>query len=311
MNENSPYIDPGHIPLSKALLWIILSTCLVSGTAFFGMLYFQHINDNRRHDPKYHIVAIVQTSPDQEGLKTAFLAELLDLSIDNPKNLYNFNSKEAQTKLLHFPVIKEATVNKIKPGILWVDYSLRKPVAYLADFSNTLIDADAVPFPAQPFFTPKRLPEVYLGLSEEIYSDDQNVDRIFQWGSSLQNKKTNLAFTIMQKVYQSCCSDFTSLSHIDVSKAFASSYGQRQIVVVLEDRLEKEVDGQPVFISHPKILRLSTENFSSQLINFKLLQAYLRQQDLSSTIENTSGNQPKSTVIDLRLSDLAFISKEH
>lgn len=289
-----------------------MSICLISGTCLLGLLYFQHIRDHRRHDPKYHIVALVQTSSDKEGLKTAFLAELLELSIDNPKNLYAFSAKDAQTKLLNFPVIKRAKVNKIKPGIIWVDYSLRKPIAYLADYSNTFIDAETVPFPVKPFFTPKRLPEIFLGLSDDVSIDEDNADRNFHWGLPIQNKKSHLAFTIMEAVNRYCCTELTYLSRIDVSKAFAQSYGQRQIVVILEDLLEKEVNGQPILSVHPKILRLSTDKYLDQLKNYTALQVYLRQHDSSSSADPASlTHQPSPIVVDLRLPDLAFISKEN
>lgn len=311
MNDDDSNSHSRRIPLPKALFGIFISVLLISGSSFVGLLYFQHIRENRRHDPKYQIVALVQTSSDKEGLKTAFLTELLELSIDKPKNLFQFSAKEAQAKLLRFSVIKEAKVNKIRPGIIWVDYSLRKPVAYLGDFSNTFIDADGVPFPVSPFFTPKMLPEVYLGLTEDVGNDDEGAIRNFQWGTPLQNRKTALAFTVIDTANKYCCGDFTFLARVDVSKAFAQSYGQRQIVIVLEDRLEKEVEGQPILSINPKILRLSTENYEYQLKNYVVLQSYLREQESKSFDDHSTHlQQGKSTVVDLRLTDLAFITNK-
>lgn len=295
-----------RIPLPKALMWIILSTFLISGSSFLGLLYFQHIRENRTTDPKYQIVAVVQTSLDKEGLKTAFLTELLELSIDVPKNLYAFNSKEARERLLRFPVIREASISKIRPGTIWVDYALRKPIAYLGDYSNTVIDANGVPFPLKPFLTPKKLPEIYLGLTDEVSTQEGGADRNFQWGTPLQSKKVNLAFSLLDLVIRQCCNEFTYLSRIDVSKAYALSYGQRQIVIVMEDHFEKEVDGQPLLNVYKRIIRLSTDNYAHQLKLYPPLQEYFKK----SEILKNPLQKNKATVIDLRLTDLAFITTE-
>lgn len=308
MNNLNDNQSPTRLPLSKALLWIFLSVLFVSGFSFIGFLYFQHIRENRRHDPRYKIVALVQTSQDKENLKTAFLAELLDLSVDMPKNLYAFNTKDALSKLLRFSVIKSATINKIKPGTIWVDYSLRKPVAYLADFSNTLIDSDGVPFPLKPFFTPKTLPEIYLGLTDDVYSEENASERGFQWGTPLQSKKINLAFSLLNLVSHQCCNELSHLSRIDVSKAFALSHGQRQIVITFEDHSERDIDGQPVLNIHPRIVRLSTDNYAYQLKNYQFLQSHLRQQENQTPISPEPYIQKaKPTIIDMRLTDLGFI----
>lgn len=310
MNSHQEQDNSNRIPLRKALLWIFFSVLIISGSCFVGLLYYQHIRDNRRHDPKYQITALIQTSQDKEGLKTVYLAELLELSIDSPMNLYAFNSKEAREKLLRSAVIKEASISKIRPGIIWVNYTLRKPIAILGDYTNTMIDVEGIPFPIKPIFTPKKLPEIYLGIDESIGEEDRD-DRKLKWGAPLQGKRINLAFALLNLIMRQCCSDLTHLSYIDVSKAFALSYGQRQIVVILEDRVEKEIEGQPVLCVYPRILRLGTDNYEQQLKNYLVLQSYSRQQD-SQFFCNSPGNieKAKATIVDLRLQDLAFITNE-
>lgn len=302
-------LSSSHISLKRALMIISLSVAIISGSSYLGVSYYNHLKKNRQNDPKYNIVAVVQTSSDSEGLKTAYFTELLELSIDNPINLYAFNSKEALGKLLASPVIKEAKIVKISPGTIWVDYSLRKPIAILGDYSNTMIDHEGVPFPIKPFFTPKILPEIFLGRLEEESSDDNSPEKKFTWGMPINGKRLRLAFSLLDFFNRHCCGESTRLERIDVSKAFALSYGQRQIVITLEDRCEKIINGKPILCTYPKMLRLCSDNYEQQMLNYMALRSYLQKNDkdiLEPPNETTVNG--KTMVIDLRLSDLAFFN---
>lgn len=304
-NSSSP-----HIPLKKALIAILLSVVIISGSSFLALTYSNHLKENRRNDPKNQIMAVVQTSPDHEGLKTVYLAELLELSIDAPTNLYAFNSKEALKKLLVSPVIKEAKITKISPGTIWVDYSLRKPVAILGDYSNTMIDREGVPFPIKPFFTPKRLPEIFLGRLDEEGAEEVKTEQGLVWGTAINGKRLRLAFTLLDFFNRYCCDTTTRLERIDVSKAFALSYGQRQIVLILEDSCEKKKNGTLVLCIYPRILRLDTDNYEQQLHRYLALSSYLYKKEMPPLDESREVVfHAKAMVIDLRISDLAFISQ--
>lgn len=293
------------VPLKEALFWILLPTLLISGTATMGLLYFQHIKEMHMHDDAYRIVAMMQTAPENEGLKTVYLAELLDLSIDRPSNLYRFNTKEARRKLLSSSLIKDARIKKIRPGTLYVDYTMRKPVAFLTDYANTVIDRERYMFPYKPFFAPKRLPEIYLGLplQEERAKDGP-------WGVSLEGLQVELAFSLLDYLETKLCRSTCYLKRIDVSKAYALSCGQRQIVLILEDRIEHTVNGKTTLYLLPRILRLNTDNYLQGLANYIVLNTHLLQQEQLLLMPNA---QPMVRlplkIIDLRLPQLAFISK--
>jgi hypothetical protein len=296
-----------HIPLPKAILWIVLSVLIVSGTSGLALLYYHHIGDKYRQDAAFRIVAIVQTTPEREGLKTVYLAELLELSIDQPKNLYSFNTKEALQKVLRSPLIKEAAIRKISPGTIHIDYTMRKPIAFLGDYSNTALDSEGVPFPVKPFFTPKKLPEIYLGLMEEEIPGDSE----FAWGKPIRGKQIDLAFALLNLASLYCCDGMTSLSLIDLSRAFSLSCGQRQIVVGFEEKTVVKSEGKPVIIVSTRILRLSPDNYRQQLANYLMLRPYLEKREnglLNGSLEGIV--QAKPIIVDLRLSDLAFIASE-
>jgi hypothetical protein len=273
------------IPLSKGLTSIFLWTLLISGSAGLGFLYYFHQLKSQIHDDQYQIVAVVQTSSDKESLKTVYLAELLGLSFDKPTNLFQFDTEEARQKLLGSHVIKEVNIKKIRPGTVFVEYSMRKPIAYSGDYANTALDTDGVFFPVSPFYTPKRLPEIRLGLIAT-----NNV-----WGSSC---KEDRAFLLAIEVLRILKTHFQGkpihLSRVDVSHAFASSYGHREIVVMIEEDVEKVEGGRFVVTAYPRMLRFSVSGIEQAAKEYLVLR------------EKLQGS--KTSIIDLRIPQLAFIS---
>lgn len=312
MNDENKNVPSNLWPLKKALLVILSSMCVVL-CAFGGVfLYFRHIQEKQRHDSAYQIVAIMQSTAGSEELKTVYFAELIGLSIDQPANLYQFKTREAKEKLLACPVIHEASVKKIFPGTVHINYLLRKPIAFLGDYTNAAIDKEGIVFPFKPFYTPKKLPEIYLGEDFSEESDENEHSSEVAWGKRLRGRRIDLAFTVFEYATNHCLDETCSLRSIDVSKAFAPSCGQRQIVLVFEDSAEKVVDGNIVLSIYPRILRLSTENYRQQLANYTVLRNHLRKNESETGLSQGQGPivNAKATVIDLRLSDLAFINAE-
>lgn len=288
------------LPLRTALLWILLSTLLISGSASIGVVYYRHVKNQRLKQPQYNIVAIVQTTPDKERLKTIFLAELLNLSVDQPTNLFRFNSKEAQKKLLSSSLITSARVKKILPGTVYVDYTLRKPVATLLDYSNTVIDHEAVAFPFKPFFTPKILPEIYLGMNDPVSHI---------WGRTIQGIKCRLALYLLDLITENFDIKNSSLIRIDVSKALADSEGQKQIVVIIEDHVKMtSKSGATIKVIVPQILRLSVDHYRQELANFLAIHSVLQERNFNLPAESYEKDvRVEPFWIDLRLPELAYI----
>lgn len=287
--------EKNKLSFQSALLWILISSLLITGSAVGGFFYYRHVKRQRWHQPQYNIVAILQTTPDKERLKTIYLAELLKLSVDRPTNLFRFNTKEAKRVLLNSPLITSAKVKKIPPGILYIDYSLRKPIAVLVDFTNTAVDQEGVSFPFKPFFTPKKLPEIHLGLQAPLV-----------WGQPIQDIKCKLALYLIDLVHANCCKNGLQLLRVDVSNALADSYGQRQIIIFLEDhRIKKELSGKVHESVIPHLLRLSVDNYRQELANYLELRSVLYSEKFKKFTEK--GAEP--IVIDLRIPELAFIKQ--
>lgn len=282
-------LHPNKIPLRKAWVLILFSMIFVSGTSWMGYLYYLHLKQLKMQDEQYQIVAIIQTSPQKEALKTVYLAELLNLSMDKPTNLYQFNPEEAEAKLLSSPVIKDVTLKRVRPGTLYIDYSVRHPLAYLGDYTNTALDKDRILIPFNPFFTPKKIPKVYIGLA----SQDK------KWGDSLKGELADLAFQLLDLGRKISDEENIYLKQVDVSKAQAESYGQRQIVVVFEELLEQKIDNYSQMIAYQHILRLNAEDYSKGLEYYVQVRRRLAENSI----------QPTSLILDFRIPELAFIKK--
>lgn len=265
---------------------------------------------HRLSDEQYKIAAIVQTGPEREALQTAFLAELLHLSVDQSTPLFSFDVKRAEQMLLDCPLISAAAIKRVPPGTLYIDYTIRKPIARLADYQNCGLDKEGCFFPVTPFYSPKNLPEIYLGLPPFDVFDSQHGRIGGVWQIQPQDKYLLLALDILQMLRETPWREGMRLKRIDVSNAFASSAGRREIVLLTEDELvirENELETVCVF---PKILRLPSKDYAQQLSNFltlrrTMLEDYQRQIKKSKLAASPVQFAPR--IVDLRIPQMAFV----
>ena len=291
-------------PVKKALAYLIGSVCLSFSLSLAGYFLWQHCKQKRLVDPKYHIGAIVQTGPEKEALKTDYLAELLELSSDRPISLYAFNCRCAERKLLASPLIASASVKKLDEGAIYIDYEVRRPIATLADYRNIGIDAEGYLFPIAPFFTPKELPEIYLGLPPFGAAEDPFGRRGGQWQIPLDNQFLKLAMKILHLLRESPWKEGFRVKRIDVSNACCSSLGQREIVLFTEEEI---LLNEGVCCTFPKFLRLSPKDFAQQLHHFCLLRRSM-EEDYRKQLEScTESKRFAVRIVDLRIPQLAFV----
>lgn len=276
------------MPMSQAILWILLSTLFVSGTGLMTRLYYLSLKERRLNDDQYRIVALVQTTPDAEALKSVYLAEWLSLSFDRPTNLYRFNVKEGEQILLDHLLIKKVTIKKIFPGTLHIDYQRRKPLAYIGDFANSVIDDEGYLFPFRPFFKPTRLPTLYLGLEKGNW----------HWGNCLKAlPSVELALHLLYQ-FEQLPQDQWSLKQLDVAQAEAESYGQRQVVLVIEKKKPREDSSKEMVF-----LRLNPDHLVQDLSHFCTLNSALFETKERDFLEKPA------VIIDLRVAHLALIKE--
>lgn len=252
------------IPLVESLAWIVGSTLFVTGGTYSALNAHFKTEQKKLVDPNYKIARIIQTGPQKEALNSVYLAELMQISADMPVSIAKFDPTAAEKRILSSPVIQEAKVKIIEPDTVHVDYTVRQPIAWLYDFENAAIDEAAVPFPISPFFSSKNLPEIYLG-----------IDRI-EWNKPIHCKQVDLALKILKLVA-------FPVRRLDVSKAFADTYGHREIVLITEDG------------GITRALRLSLNNYPQELGNYL-------------TLRDSLPATPQ--VIDMRIPSLAFIQEK-
>lgn len=299
-----------HLPLTHALAWIVVSIFLVTGTSYLILNQYLKEQKNNAFDPQYAINSIVQTGPQREALKTQYLAELINLSSDYFYSSLAFNPKKAERCLLRSPLISRAEIKLIKPNALYIDYTVRQPIAWLEDYANVVLDKEGYPFPFRPFFSPKNLPAIYFGLAPFGMPSIEPDRPIAQWGMPLKGKYLDIAFDILSIISDPKVNDFFSVKRIDVSNAYAESYGTRKIVLILEDSMTLTIDDHPVQFCLPRILRLSTKNYAQELSNYLKLREQLLEEEkkISSIPENSNSViRLKEKIIDFRLQKLAFV----
>jgi len=245
--------------------------------------------------------AIVQTGPVKEAVKTTYLAELLDLCIDHPTLTSEIDLRRAEKRLRASPVIVDAEVKIQDPGILYIDYTTRKPIALLYDYENMALDNEGCPFPIAPFYSPKKLPQVYLGLRDSI-----------RWNTPISGEKMELVFSLLEVLNGPIVCDLFDIKRIDVSKAFERSLGSEEIVVMTQDRIYSAFQDREVSYIFPRILRLSKKNYAQELGDYLKLRETLLEKErknLRQPIDKERIIFYPQKIIDLRVPQLAVINE--
>ncbi len=260
------------IPLKRAIGYVLLSVFVIWGSLILTWLLHRSLLEERQQNSSYNIVALVQTCPQKEALQNWQLAELLQLSRDEPQNLFTFDTKVATAALLACPVVKKATCRRQPPGIVHIDYKVREPCALLANTSNVALDSERFCFPLRPYFTPKILPELYVGEVDVSY------------GASLDSKEATLAFSVLDYVKKglpvSC-----RIIRIDTHNAYAKSAGIQEVVVVLEQS------------DKTRYIRFDPRTFKESFDCYK---------DLSITFDQIN-SASREQIIDMRSPSIALV----
>ncbi len=258
-----------RFPLHKAVIWIVTVTLVISGTAFISYSYYHYLQQLRTNDPKYNIQAVIQCCLSGDELPTGYLVELLQLSSDQPDNLYSWNSRLGEKRLKKSPFIKKALISKIAPDTLKVSYHARECVAVLGDFKNALVDKEAILLPRYPMIKEKDYPILFIGGQQP------------KWGEKIVTQEMKVALDVMQLIKREFPSEV--LESVDASRAYARSSGKRQIVV----RMKRD-EGY-------HLLRVTADGYLQQLANYRVL------------LDADKLREKAAIVIDLRVDHLAYL----
>lgn len=246
----------------------------------------------KSQESKFYISHIIQTGPNRDYLKTNFLAEIIGLSEDVPTSIFRFDPEVAKEKLENCPMIKKAKVKALPPNTIFIDYEMRKPLAFLYDFENIAIDEEGYLFPFYPFYTPKKIPEIYFGLKQ---------DKLTYQKQKISSESFVIAKDIISAMEPLRAEKNIFLKRLDVSKVFEKSLGKKEIIAFVKTE-DKWLKVQKNF-SH--YLRLSTTNFLQDIGNYLVIYDELSQSALNS-FEDPS---LQLKMIDLRIKGLALIKE--
>jgi hypothetical protein len=296
--------------MRQALICLIGSTLFTLSFCIGGYFFWTKHRQSKLNSEAYRISAIIQTGPEKEAFKTAYLAELLSLSVDRPVSLYAFDLKKGEQKLLASPMIRSAKIKRIPPGTLYIDYEVRKPIAWLADYRNTALDREGYLFPVSPFFSPKEMPEIYLGLPPFGSQDGISDRKGGQWLVPLQDRHLHLALEILQFLEGVPWREGLRIKRIDVSNAFAASLGQREIVLFTEEEMNIRKNEQEIVCTFPKILRLAPKDYTQQLGNFFALRRSMMEDYRKQLMSVQQSGRFAPRIVDLRIPQLAFVQNQ-
>lgn len=254
-------------PLPKAIAYVLLSVVVVWGTLFVSWWYHDYTMSERTKDKAFTIQGIVSSCPGPDFLSSKQLATLLGLATKEPQNLYLFDPHNAERIFKGFPAIKTSSISRLRPNAVFIRYELRKPFVQLVEFENTALDSDGYPFPLFPVYSPKRLPEVYLGLAQ------------ISWNEPIATEEFRVACELLHYL-EEVLPKTVRVTRIDTHNIKSPSRGRQEIVVVLDKYY----------------LRLHATDYKKNIKQFLALLPTLK-----------TMNENKQQIIDLRLSGFALV----
>lgn len=197
----------------RSLGTVLLVTLFVNGPFWGAWIFWRETVRKKQANPEYYINRVVSITSGDELLRPAILAEWLDLSVDKPLNLYAIDLNKASKLLKKHLLVKKVKVFRDPPSTLVIESEIRKPVAFVGERSNIAIDKEGNVFPFSPFFTPKKLPKLFIGKRENFPAAQKVLSWLIEKGRLEQ------------------------VEFIDVRKAEADSLGEREVIMSFQGRL--------------------------------------------------------------------------
>lgn len=267
---------------------VILASMLAVCFAYFSCFRVY----TARLEGDHPITAIIQTGPIKEALPTEYLAELLNLSSDRPPLFLEFDERQGIASLLGSAMIKSAMIKKLPPSTLYIDYTLYEPIARIFDYENLVVDESGHFFPFRPFFSPRELPEIYLGIKEN------------KEGEAGLKK----AFEVLEAMTKRFYLTRLKIKRVDVSHLFYPSLGQQEIVAIVIDDMFSSNER----FSFEYILRLNVKEYEKNLLHFSALRRELikeQEKYIADYFQNKYSSSKNTKIIDLRIDKMAYITQ--
>ncbi|MCB1113887.1 MAG: hypothetical protein KDK62_03940 [Chlamydiia bacterium] len=167
----------------------------------------KELTRQKKLDPKYRLTKIKSETSKGELLRPEIISEWLNFSVDKPVNLFALDLKQIHKILKKKLVLNRVKVSIEPPSQLVIWSEMREPIAFLGERKNMGLDIHGNVFPLSPFYTPKKLPKLFTGKKENF----KIAKSVLEWLSEAQ---------VLDRVQT-----------IDVTKANASSLGEREVII--------------------------------------------------------------------------------
>jgi hypothetical protein len=135
---------------------VIVSILCIAGACSFFLQFSQKKDNNSQ------IVKLVLKQRGEDSLPLPLFAEMLSLSCDHSLSYSDFNIQNSEEALRLIGIFKKIKLRKYKPETVVVEYELYRPSYIWGEYTNTLINDQGLLMPYFPYFTPKKLPTLYL-----------------------------------------------------------------------------------------------------------------------------------------------------
>ena len=240
---------------AKTLFFCALFVAILA----FVWTTYKEMEAARREDPHYSILHLILLPKGEEKLPARYFAEKLGLSTDHPTNMYRFDMESARRTLEAEPILRSVKLRLFTPGILAIHYEARSPCIYLGDYLNTAVDQDGVRIPYAPFFTPRRLPKLYCGKT-----DDEPI-----WGGKMDASYWEITKKLLPLAGPTPKWPCMTLQHIDLSRMHAPTVGSREIIIQVDEELVAESKELGKLYIQPIYLRLGTVHGEDDLTRYE------------------------------------------
>ena len=225
------------VPQQRTLFHEVMTIIAISSCfwgALFGALWWHSRRQQQRQgDERFTIKRLASRSMTQDRLPLSVLSELLDVSAKNPCSLFAIQPEIARRRLLGCPAVEQASVWRLLPGTLGVEYALRSPVAAIAGLKNIGVDRCGTVFFLFPFYAPKHLPSLVVPLPKaRTLSEVQRAFRL--------SKEAPIGLQLLEKVQRVVGSYNIAVESLDVTRLREHSVFRREVVVVLSSLFAKD-----------------------------------------------------------------------
>lgn len=270
-------------------LFLLTSTAL----GLLQLIYFYDVSDAIKYVPvnkdSEHFTSVVCSPYQSVIIPKTSLNTLFEINkINNFDTIESYRENLLNTK----PYFDYLKVGYIGPDFLSIEYTLKKVIAKAGNLENILITYDGYLIPNRGIFSPNNLPSLFLPLKATPSCKDQ-LDRIY----------FDLCLSLIRSMEKNLETTY-SIKSINMAPCTASNPSNREIVIHLEEYLEKVQEHEPIAKPWDIFIRLNSHKPIKSLDQYYSIHESIRKDLLNKICQES---EVKPLTVDLRIPELATI----